>query len=58
MMCKSIDWFLYEGNTGTQWFKQNVKLFELNRYWDEELKNSEKCKQDLKLSLNKPEKST
>ena len=20
MLCKSIDWFLYEGNTGTQWF--------------------------------------
>ena len=19
MLCKSIDWFLYEGNTGTQW---------------------------------------
>ena len=31
LLCKSIDWFLYEGNTGTKWLKQmfclnNIRL--------------------------------
>ena len=25
LQCKSINWFLYEGNTGTEWVKQPVR---------------------------------
>ena len=26
MLCKSINWFLYEGNTGTVWVKQKLQI--------------------------------
>ena len=26
LLCKSINWFLYEGNTGTEWVKVKLKM--------------------------------
>ena len=31
MLCKSFDWFLYEGNTGTEWVKYYDNAKEIAR---------------------------
>ena len=40
MLCKSIDWFLYEGNAGSWWVNVRheffVNFFPFHRYWIEQ----------------------
>ena len=33
LLCKSVDWFLIEGNTGTEWVNPVTSAFSLERHF-------------------------